>query len=106
MDSLRHTYDGMGSFLKEVGAALAEAYPNWAYRNPHACVFFPQLGFLTVVDVGLLKEAGSPQPCAIPPDSWEERFADKNRIYYKNKYMRELDEEFGDIYSTIVGMSL
>ena len=49
LDDLKHRYDGLDDFLSQVAARLARVIPEWACEYVQNCIFYPQLGFLTVV---------------------------------------------------------
>lgn len=69
------------------------------------CIFYPQLGFLTVVSLNPETGRGNYQGEGLAEDVWESMFVNEGHIYYKNTMMRELDEQVGDIYCMIVGVS-
>jgi len=101
---LKHTYDGIESLLTEVATALNQELPKWAHGRFQNCVFFPQLGFLTVVEMSGVSRTDILQNDGLQDKNWEERFRDNDRVYYKNRHMKQLDERFGDVYGMIVGM--
>ena len=105
LDVLKYDYDGMGSLLTEVSSSLLTEVPNWARHNVHNCIFLPQLGFLTVVEMD--KKTGAAKYCGqgLPEEPWEKAFSAANAVYCKNRRMRELDAHLGDAYGTIVGLS-
>lgn len=104
LDSLRHSYDGLEPLLTEVAATIGEAYSTSTTKELCRCVFFPQLGFLTVIDKIWLAQRRSLGIHATPHSDWEQKFVDQARIYYKNGYMKDLDDRFGDLYGIVAGM--
>ncbi|RYP16461.1 hypothetical protein DL765_005138 [Monosporascus sp. GIB2] len=84
LDELKRSYDGMEPFLTGVVKKLREQVPEWATGYVENCTFIPQLGFLTVVSLnpGTGKTEGA--------------------VYYKNRQMKEMDEQFGDAYCMII----
>ena len=106
LDALKHDYDGMGSFLTEVSSKLLGELPGWARRHVRSCIFLPQLGFLTVVEMDSESGTGRYGGQGLQGDTWEKAFSADRVVYYKNRRMRELDAHFGDVYGIIVGTSL
>lgn len=49
LDQIKQTYDGMESMLSEARTQLSNNLPEWARQYISNCIFFPQLGFLTVI---------------------------------------------------------
>lgn len=103
LDALKHDYDGMGSFLTEVSSKLLRELPEWARTHVRNCIFLPQLGFLTVVEMDDTTGAERYGGQGLQEDTWEKAFSAENVVYYKNHRMKELDAHFGDFYGTIVG---
>lgn len=106
LDGLKHDYDGMGSFLSELSSKLWEGLPDRARRHVRNCIFLPQLGFLTVVEMDSETRTGKYGGQGLQGDTWEKTFSADRVVYYKNRRMRELDVHFGDVYSIIVGTFL
>lgn len=102
LDELKRRYHGMEDFLTEVNVRLRADIPEWAQHYVQGCVFYPQLGFLTVVSVnpenGNANYEGEGRN-----DAWERIFADNGVVYCKNHKMKEMDEHFGDAYCMIIG---
>lgn len=95
----------MGSFLTEVSSELGRELPSWARIHVRNCLFLPQLGFLTVVEMDSETGAGKYDGRGLQGDTWLKAFSAENAVYYKNRRMRELDAHFGDVYGIIVGKS-
>ncbi|KAL8370967.1 hypothetical protein RB595_001023 [Gaeumannomyces hyphopodioides] len=107
LDQLNHRFNGMESFLVEVTRQVVMDVPQEARQYIQQCVYYHQIGFLTVVYVD--PETGKPQyegPGPHSEDYWERKFVDENNMHFKNHYMRELDEFYGDIVSQINGREI
>ncbi|KAK1725816.1 muts domain V [Colletotrichum acutatum] len=105
LDGLKQTYQGLESLLNEVSTTLSLELPTWARKFVTGCVFWPQLGFLTVVPLLEGTRAGY-EGQGLPGDLWEQRFTANDNVYFKNNLMLELDEHFGDTYSRIVDLEV
>lgn len=106
LDTMKRTYDGMDSLLTKVATDLSNDVPEWAHQYIENCIFFPQLGFLTVVpldpNTGLGKYTGE----GTDDTSWQMMFSTDELGYFKNSQMREMDTYFGDMYGMICGNTL
>ncbi|KAF8867217.1 hypothetical protein BDZ45DRAFT_667190 [Acephala macrosclerotiorum] len=100
LDSIKRTYDGMDSLLTQVANQLSKDLPEWASQYVENCIFFPQLGFLTVVPLDPETGKGKYEGEGID-DVWEKMFVSNDMGYYKNRHMKEMDEYFGDLYGMI-----
>ncbi|KAI1079458.1 muts domain V-domain-containing protein [Whalleya microplaca] len=101
LDELKRRYDGMDSFLDGVITKLRRDVPEWAQQYVQNCIFYPQLGFLTVVSLN--PETGkSTYNGEGLDDVWEGMFTADGCVYYKNRWMKEMDEQVGDAYSMII----
>ena len=103
LDGIKRTYDGMGDMLTRVVTQLSKEVPEWATQYVKNCIFFPQLGFLTVVGLDQETGRGKYEGEGIDNDVWERLFTSNDMGYYKNRRMREMDNHFGDLYSLICG---
>ncbi|PNP56899.1 hypothetical protein THARTR1_03046 [Trichoderma harzianum] len=103
LDKLKRLYDGMDSLLTKAANAITEDLPTWARRHIKSCIFLPQLGFLTVVEQDSQQTNGRFDVEFTSNGHWKKSFTDNETVYYKNRYMTDLDDEFGDIYSQISG---
>ncbi|KAI6249757.1 hypothetical protein HI914_01850 [Erysiphe necator] len=101
LDSMKRTYDGMDNLLTQVANQLSIHVPEWAAQYIENCIFFPQLGFLTVVSLDPDTGNGKYEGEGISNDIWERMFVSNDMGYYKNHCMREMDEYFGDMYGKI-----
>ena len=104
LDKMKRTYDGLGDLLSEIATQLSNELPEWARKYIENCIFFPQLGFLTVVPLDPETGKGKYEGEGTDDDVWEKRFCTTEMGYYKNRRMRETDEYFGDMYGMICGM--
>lgn len=103
LDTLKRQYDGMEGFLTGVINHIINKSPPWASQYIRSCIFLPQIGFLTVVDVNKESGNGKYEGEGDSDGSWEKIFASDSSACYKNKYMRELDSTYGDMYCEIGG---
>ncbi|CAH0047883.1 unnamed protein product [Clonostachys solani] len=101
LDQLKRRYSGMPSFLSEVVKRVSRNIPEWARQYIQSCVFFPQLGFLTLVDFDPHTKSAKYEGEGATDDKWEQIFTADGAVCYKNRYMRVLDEQYGDIYCEI-----
>ncbi|KAI1180496.1 muts domain V-domain-containing protein [Nemania sp. FL0916] len=101
LDERKRSYDGMEHFLANVIAKLRNGIPEWARKYVQNCIFFPQLGFLTVVSIDPQTGKGQYNGEGLR-DTWECMFIADGNAYYKNGQMKEMDEAFGDAYCMII----
>ncbi|KAK6586221.1 hypothetical protein PZA11_001278 [Diplocarpon coronariae] len=101
LDSIKRNYDGMETLLTRVAAQLSNDIPEWASQYVSNCIFFPQLGFLTVVPLDPETGKGKYEGEGVENDTWEKMFASNDMGYYKNGRMKEMDDYFGDMYGMI-----
>lgn len=103
---MKRTYDGMESLLTKVQQKMSDDIPEWARQYVENCIYFPQLGFLTVVQLDPNTGEGKYKGEGTDEDEWSQTFVSDEKVYYKNKHMREMDEYIGDMYSMITGQLL
>ena len=103
LDNIKRTYDGMESLLTQVATRLSNDLPEWAAKYVENCIFFPQLGFLTVVPLDPETGKSLYEGEGMENDVWEKMFASNDMGYYKNQRMKEMDDYFGDMYGMICG---
>ncbi|KAM0339469.1 hypothetical protein ACHAPU_010916 [Fusarium lateritium] len=101
LDELKRRYDGMDSFLTEVVNHINRELPEWACQYVRSCIFLPQIGFLTVVEHNPTTGNGQYEGEGTAAGTWEKLFVADGAVCYKNSYMKELDEEYGDMYCQI-----
>ncbi|KFY27431.1 hypothetical protein V493_03503 [Pseudogymnoascus sp. VKM F-4281 (FW-2241)] len=101
LDNLKRTYDGLEDFLSQVAVKLVACLPEWAARYVQNCIFFPQLGFLTVVTLDPETGRGNYEGQGLDDDAWNLSFCTADMGYYKNRQMKEIDNHFGDMYGMI-----
>lgn len=103
LDELKRRYDGMGSFLTEVVNQVNQKLPEWACQYIQSCIFLPQLGFLMVVELDPHTGNGKYEGEGGDGERWEKLFTADGAVCYKNLHMKELDEQYGDMYCEIGG---
>lgn len=103
LDELKRRYDGMGSFLTEVINHINQQLPEWAAQYIRSCIFLPQLGFLTVVELDPETGKGKYEGEGSDDIQWERLFTADGTVCYKNKFMKDLDGTYGDMYCEIGG---
>lgn len=103
LDELKRNYDGLEHFLNEVAAHMIQEIPEWARQYVKNCIFYPQIGFLTVVSFNPETGRGNYEGEGMVDDVWERMFLTEDDIYYKNRRMKELDGQYGDLYCMIIG---
>ncbi|KAI0858379.1 putative MSH5 protein [Xylaria cubensis] len=101
LDERKRIYDGMEHLLANVNAKLRSDIPEWARKYVQGCIFFPQLGFLTTVSVNPQTGKGDYDGEGLH-DTWDCMFVMDEHAYYKNRQMKEMDEELGDPYCMII----
>ncbi|KAF4961953.1 hypothetical protein FSARC_9944 [Fusarium sarcochroum] len=101
LDELKRRYDGMDSFLTEVVNHINRDLPEWARKYVRSCIFLPQIGFLTVVEPNPVTGNGQYEGEGTAEGAWEKLFTADGAVCYRNSYMKELDEEYGDMYCQI-----
>lgn len=101
LDGFKQTYDGLDSLLTQAARELTHELPEWAAQYIENCIFFPQLGFLTVVPLNPNTGKGMYEGEGTDGDIWDSMFTSNDMGYYKNSRMKELDEYFGDLYGMI-----
>lgn len=77
--------------------------PEWAAKYLASCIFFPQVGFLTAVMIDPETGRGAYEGEGTEGGAWEMSFVGETAVYYKNRHMREMDNYYGDIHSSICG---
>lgn len=103
LDDCKRAYDGLGNLLRVVSQRVLEDLPQWAHKYIQNCIFYPQLGFLTVVSLDSATGKAHYQGEGLENDLWERYFLSNDVGYFKNRQMRDLDSHYGDIYGEICG---
>lgn len=106
LDELKRQYDGMASLLTEVANHVNRQVPEWACQYIRSCIYLPQVGFLVTVEPDPTTGNGKYQGEGTESDGWEKYFSLDGVICYKNRYMRDLDKQYGDMYCEIGGGSI
>ncbi|KAH0424792.1 MutS domain V [Colletotrichum camelliae] len=101
LDKLKQDYQGLDSLLDDIRNTMSQELPEWALPYVTGCVFWPQLGFFTVIS---LRQDGIPAYMGqeLYDDKWEVMFITGGSAYFKNRRMAELDAQLGDPYSGIL----
>ncbi|KAI1154751.1 muts domain V-domain-containing protein [Nemania diffusa] len=105
LDERKRDYDGMEHLLARVIAKLRDSIPEWARKYVQNCIFFPQLGFLTMVSINPQTGKGNYDGEGLR-DPWNCMFLSDGSAYYKNQQMKEMDEQFGDSYCMIIDQEI
>ncbi|KAL0936643.1 DNA mismatch repair protein [Colletotrichum truncatum] len=105
LDRLKHIYHGLDSFLTDIRTSMSREFPEWARECVVGCVFWPQLGFFTVVS---LRSDGTAayEGQGLEDDKWKIMFVANGNGYCKNRRMTELDAQLGDPYSAIIDLEV
>lgn len=105
LDKLRRDYQGIESLLVRANSELMRELPEWARKYVSGCVFWPQLGFLTIVPLDGATRLPMFEGQCSDADRWEMLFTANQTAYYKNRRMRELDAHLGDFHTRMRSMS-
>ena len=104
LDDMKRTYDGMEDLLSKISKAISVTIPPEHSLDLNV-IFFPQIGFLITMPVVLGDEERVYTGGEGDDEPWDLIFSTAVRLYYKDRRMRELDAEIGDIYASICGTS-
>ena len=98
LDQVKQTYDGIEYLLRQVTEHVAISVPAELDAKINV-IFFPQIGFL----IAFVKHVDTGESIFNGPEEqpWEQMFVTDSSVYFKNSDMKELDEQFGDIYGRI-----
>lgn len=89
--------------LPDLKESVRQEAPSAAAEHIHHCTVMPQLGFLIAVRLDPETGEGIYHGQAHPEDEWVMCFASEDMAYYKNQLMLDLDSQYGDLPSRIVG---
>jgi DNA mismatch repair protein MSH5 len=103
LDEMKRKHSGMASMLEGVATVLVHEVPEWAREHIPMCIFFPQVGFLTMVTLDQHTGKGNYEGEGLD-DEWEHIFSAEGHAYYKTRQMKVLDDSHGDIHAMIAGM--
>ncbi|KAL2756140.1 hypothetical protein ACRALDRAFT_1033270, partial [Sodiomyces alcalophilus JCM 7366] len=106
LDRLRRDYQGIESLLAQASSELTRELPEWARKYVAGCVFWPQLGFLTIVPLDSFTQLPMYEGQGLHADRWEMLFSADRTAYYKNRRMRELDAHLGDFHTKILNFEI
>ncbi|KAK9477054.1 muts domain V-domain-containing protein [Lipomyces japonicus] len=94
LDEMKRQYDGMSELLANVARSMSERLE--VLVGIINVIYFPQLGYLAVVEFGL--DDNEPIYSNV---EWEFQFRTDTHGYYKTAEVKDLDNDFGDIYGMI-----
>ena len=103
LDDMQRRYDGIESMLTHIVNNIVLELPEWARKYIHNCIFYPQLGFLVVVEVDPQTGKGKYEGEGVDTEIWTQMFVNTTMGYYKTNRMKELDAQFGDMEGLISG---
>lgn len=103
LDEMKRTYDGIEDLLNRTSQIIAATVPA-VYDLDLNVIFFPQIGFLISIPNNPVTGRGDYEGGEAEDQRWDRIFSTARRVYYKDYRMRELDEQFGDMYALICGM--
>ncbi|KAJ4320596.1 hypothetical protein N0V84_005778 [Fusarium piperis] len=101
LDELRRSYDGLNNLLHGIVDQVKLGIPEWARSHIQSCVFLPQLGFATSVDLNPVTGDAMYGGEGTSEGGWEKVFTSEMGACYKNTQMRELDQEYGDLHGQL-----
>ena len=99
LDRHKEAYEGLRSFLDAVAKTVAQDLHPFAYAL--SVDYYPQLGYFVTIGISYFNDHLTTN---LPNPSYQYQFKSDEKLFYKNARMRELDEQYGDIYSAIVDM--
>uniref|UniRef100_A0A7S3A6E1 DNA mismatch repair protein MutS core domain-containing protein n=2 Tax=Rhodosorus marinus TaxID=101924 RepID=A0A7S3A6E1_9RHOD len=104
VDSVRHSYMGLDSFLTDIGIQEMKRLRGEGFLlSKLHVIYYPQIGYLVVLDVEVLEDPSlDTGESNLKRIDLEYMFSSKNHLYYKSKTMYELDNELGDIHGILV----
>lgn len=103
LDGLRRSYDGLTNILEGVMDRMKLEIPEWARDHVKACIFLPQLGFVTSVELHPVTGDSMYGGEGTLEGGWEKVFTGEMGACYKNEQVCELDQEYGDMYGQFAG---
>lgn len=89
--------------LSDLKDSILREIPREAAKYVHHCTTMPQLGFLIAVQLDHETGAGVYHGQHCPEGEWVMCFSSEDLAYYKNQLMVDLDSQYGDLPSRIVG---
>jgi DNA mismatch repair protein MSH5 len=95
LDKLKDSYGQIEDILSDAAAKISKALPQ--VSHPINVMYFPQLGYLIVFE----REHQDKSTPMVEKGEWEIIFSTDSHIYFKCEEMREMDNQFGDIYGVI-----
>ncbi|GAM86102.1 hypothetical protein ANO11243_041120 [Dothideomycetidae sp. 11243] len=98
LDEIKRMYGGLERLLSHVAEHIARTIPA-VHDAQINVIFFPQIGFL--IAVRLIPNTRRGVYEGNEDDNWELMFTTSEYAYYKNANVKEMDQQFGDIYGQI-----
>lgn len=102
LDKIRKTYDNIEPLLASVAEKIIDS--GYGFSEPLNVIYFPQLGYLIVIstkDVNIVETNFQSTD-----NQWSLIFSTETHNYYKNKDMRDMDLEYGDLFGIICDYEL
>ncbi|KAK7203463.1 mismatch repair protein 5 [Myxozyma melibiosi] len=100
LDCLKSQYDAIEELLRETAINLSRDLPD-VYGDAVDAAYVPQIGFLVKIDLGA--DTGEPVYFG---DDWELQFKTDQHAFFKSADVRELDENYGDLYTLICDIEI
>ena len=102
LDEIKVVYDGMDNVLSKTAIEITRTIPQEIDTSLNV-IYFPQLGFHITVPVDEL----TGQPVYEGGDErWERMFTTRNQVYFKDRRMRDMDDQLGDLYAMICDIEI
>ncbi|GAB1311213.1 hypothetical protein MFIFM68171_01423 [Madurella fahalii] len=101
LDELRKEFTNVCRTLPDLKRSVVRDIPRAAVEHVHHCTVMPQLGFLTAVRLNPNTREGMYHGQNCPNDEWIMCFSSEGIVYYKNRFMLDLDSQYGDLPSRI-----
>ncbi|KAI8690568.1 DNA-MISMATCH-REPAIR-2 domain-containing protein [Fusarium sp. Ph1] len=101
LDELKRSYAGLDNILFETKDRMKADIPEWAHSHVNSCLFLPQLGFVTSVELDPVTGSSMYGGEGTPEGGWEKVFTGEMGACYKNTHMCELDQEYGDLHGQL-----
>ncbi|KAG8533403.1 uncharacterized protein KY384_002186 [Bacidia gigantensis] len=100
LDNLKRSYSGMEHLLDNASKDIAATIPRTYVVNLKV-IFFPLVGFLITVQMDSNGGTVSFEGGFEEGFQWDHIFSADGMKFYKDYRMRELDESWGDVYTSI-----
>lgn len=104
LDELLHQYTKMRACADEAVRVCREDLPREERNRIQSCTFFPQLGFLLVVEPDPVTGMDLFDVQDRQGRPWKRMFTAEKSVCYKNKYLGQLDELYGGTWNAMGGL--